>query len=55
MLDPNFFEIDVFKLGKWEELHKKYDPRFKQDFNMVFEPSGSLASSQDEREDTILF
>lgn len=55
MLDPDFFERDVFKPGKWDKLHKKYAPRFKQDFSTVFEPSESLASSQDEREDRLPF
>ncbi len=55
MLDPDFFESDVFKPGKWDELHKKYAPRFKLDFSTVFESSEPLASSQDEREDIFPF
>src|SRR5699024_8948411 len=55
MLDPDFFESDVFKPGKWDILHKKYAPRYKREFSTVFETSKSLASSQDEREDTLPF
>lgn len=51
VLDPDFFECDVFKPGKWDELHKKYATRFKQDFSRAFEPSEPLESSQDEKED----
>lgn len=55
MLDPDFFESDVFKPGKWDELHKKYAPRFKRDFGTAFEPSEPPESSQDEQGDTLPF
>jgi hypothetical protein len=55
MLDPDFSKDDVFKPGKFDALDKKYGQRFKKDFSTVFEPSESLASSQDEREDTLPF
>lgn len=55
MLDSDFFESDVFKPGKWDKLHEKYAPRFKQAFSTAFEPMERLESSQDEREDTLPF
>lgn len=55
VLDPDFFESDVFKPGKWDKLHEKHAPRFKKDFSTAFEPLEPLESSQDEREDTLPF
>ncbi len=55
MLDPDFSVNDVFQSGRFDELHKKYGQRFKEDFSSVFEPLEPPVSSLDEQEDNLPF
>lgn len=56
LLDPDFYEGDVFRPGKWDKLHEKYATRFQQEFNLVEEQQQEdSASSPDEPEDTLPF
>jgi hypothetical protein len=55
-LDPDFYEADVFRPGKWDRLHEKYATRFRQEVSLVMEQQQEdLASSQDEPEDKLPF
>lgn len=54
-LDPDFYEGDVFKPGKWDELQIKYETRFQQDIIPVLEQREEPVSSQEEPEDTLPF
>ena len=54
--DPDFYEGDVFRPGKWDKLHEKYATRFHQEISLVEEQQQEdPASSQEEPEDTLPF
>lgn len=56
LLDPDFYEGDVFQPGKWDKLHEKYSTRFQQEISPVVErQQEQLVSSQDEPEDILPF
>lgn len=56
LLDPDFYEGDVFRPGKWDKLHEKYVTRFQQEISLVGgQQQEDLVSSQDEPEDTLPF
>lgn len=56
LFDPDFYESDVFRPGKWDKLQEKYAARLQQEINLEEEQQqANLASSQDEPEDTLPF
>lgn len=56
LFDPDFYEGDIFRPGKWDKLYEKYAARFQQEISHVAEQQREdLATSQDEPEDTLPF
>ncbi|MGY0691333.1 hypothetical protein ACW2QC_00910 [Virgibacillus sp. FSP13] len=56
LFDPDFYEGDVFRPGKWDKLHEKYATRFQQEIILVEEQQQKyLASSQEGPKDTLPF
>lgn len=54
-LDPDFYEPDVFKPGKWKQLEKKYVDRFNEDVLSVLESQANQVSPPSEPEDKLPF
>lgn len=56
LFDPDFYESDIFRPGKWDKLQEKYAARLQQVINLVEEQQqADLASSPEEPGDTLPF
>lgn len=56
LFDPDFYESDVFRPGKWDKLQEKYAARLQQEINLAEEQQqAGLVSPLDEPEDKLPF